>query len=240
MQIAVICAVVLTTTALAFCWAALHLLITVSEVLPVALYMGVTAVVLLPLPVLHRPTRRFFATTATRVLVPLQVTPHCLPANSVAACMPHATPVRVSMCALWSRALLWRACLLRLQEVTWADFLLADIFCSLSKSTSDFAAAMCHMASGARPQPSMPSGQQPAGLLLAPSPHACVSPYILHAGPVLRSLAVPTYQRPAWCSPIAPPMLTALCLPYIIRFVQCLRVHRTTGNKAQVGLEMLC
>ncbi|KAJ9530396.1 hypothetical protein QJQ45_000778 [Haematococcus lacustris] len=34
------------------------------------------------------------------------------------------------------------------QEVTWADFLLADMLCSLSKSSADFAQSMCHMATG--------------------------------------------------------------------------------------------
>lgn len=87
-----------------------------------------------------------------------------------------------------------------MQEVSWADFLLADIFCSLSKPSADFASAMCHLATG----------------------------------PVMQSLAFPTYTPPAVCNMVSVPMLLALCLPYIIRFIQCLIVFRNTGAKAQV------
>ncbi|KAL6751081.1 EXS family-domain-containing protein [Haematococcus lacustris] len=42
----------------------------------------------------------------------------------------------------------WMRVMLPLDEVTWADFLLADMLCSLSKSSADFAQSMCHMATG--------------------------------------------------------------------------------------------
>ena len=36
------------------------------------------------------------------------------------------------------------------------------------------------------------------------------------------------------CSPLGTHVLLALCLPYIIRFVQCIRVARATGSTAQL------
>ena len=54
------------------------------------------------------------------------------------------------------------------------------------------------------------------------------------AGPVMQGLVAPGYLAPSFCSSISPPMLAATILPYLIRFVQCLVVYRTTGNKAQV------
>eukprot|EP00200_Dunaliella_tertiolecta_P018303 CAMPEP_0202397092 /NCGR_PEP_ID=MMETSP1128-20130828/389_1 /ASSEMBLY_ACC=CAM_ASM_000463 /TAXON_ID=3047 /ORGANISM="Dunaliella tertiolecta, Strain CCMP1320" /LENGTH=440 /DNA_ID=CAMNT_0048999977 /DNA_START=228 /DNA_END=1547 /DNA_ORIENTATION=- len=87
-----------------------------------------------------------------------------------------------------------------LQTVSWADFLLADILCSLSKSCADFSRAICW----------------------------------LSTGPVMQSLVVPSFRAPEVCSPTATPQLVALCLPYIIRFIQCFIVHRTTGKRAQL------
>ncbi|GFR39905.1 hypothetical protein Agub_g410 [Astrephomene gubernaculifera] len=92
--------------------------------------------------------------------------------------------------------------LLPVQEVSWADFLLADIMTSLSKSSGDLAKAA-------------------AALMAGPGLHTLA----VQGGPGSPSLAV---------DPLALPVLLALCLPYIIRFVQCLIVHRTTGNRAQL------
>jgi hypothetical protein len=36
------------------------------------------------------------------------------------------------------------------------------------------------------------------------------------------------------CNPIALPAIAALCTPYLIRFVQCLHVHRATGATPQL------
>ncbi len=56
------------------------------------------------------------------------------------------------------------------------------------------------------------------------------------AGPALHSLvaAGAAGAAPRVVDPLAAPVLFAMCLPYIIRFVQCLIVNRTTGNRAQL------
>lgn len=36
------------------------------------------------------------------------------------------------------------------------------------------------------------------------------------------------------CSPVAVPVLVALMLPYIIRFIQCITVYRATGKRSQL------
>ena len=61
-------------------------------------------------------------------------------------------------------------------------------------------------------------------------------------GPSLQKLVATRFKGPpGFCSPLAPLSMTAICLPYAIRFVQCLIVYRTTGNTNQVwgcGLEL--
>jgi hypothetical protein len=61
------------TTAAAYCTATLAGARLLAALLPWLTYGCVAAVVLLPLPVLHRPSRHFFAATAARVLLPFQV-----------------------------------------------------------------------------------------------------------------------------------------------------------------------
>ncbi|KAG2444639.1 hypothetical protein HXX76_001383 [Chlamydomonas incerta] len=92
--------------------------------------------------------------------------------------------------------------LVPVQEVTWADFLMADIATSLSKSSADL----------------------------------CKAALTLLAGPALHSLvtAGAAGAAPRVVDPLAAPVLFAMCLPYIIRFAQCLIVNRTTGNRAQL------
>ena len=53
-------------------------------------------------------------------------------------------PSRMFFCETAQRVLL------PLQEVTWSDFLLADMFTSLAKGNRDFAQAMCGAATGGR------------------------------------------------------------------------------------------
>lgn len=50
----------------------------------------------------------------------------------------------------------------------------------------------------------------------------------------MQSLAFPSFQPSAICAPTGLLGLLGVCLPYLIRFIQCLIVFRTTGNKAQV------
>lgn len=91
--------------------------------------------------------------------------------------------------------------LLPVQAVSWADFLLADMFTSLAKSTGDMAQAVCTMATG----------------------------------PSLQQLSSPSFRPdPSLCSPLSTLGLAAVCLPYLIRLLQCLIVWRTTGNTSQV------
>jgi hypothetical protein len=52
----------------------------------------------------------------------------------------------------------------------------------------------------------------------------------------MQHLMLPGFSPSALCSPVSPWLLAALCLPYIIRFIQCIIVYRSTGNKAQVGM----
>lgn len=59
-----------------YCWAALSSVLIAAELLPLLLYCGLVIVVLLPLPLLHRASRQFFATTCQRVLLPMQVRLH--------------------------------------------------------------------------------------------------------------------------------------------------------------------
>jgi hypothetical protein len=61
------------TLAALFCWAAFSSAIRAAEVLPLLLYSGLVMIVLMPLPLLHRASRQFFATTCQRVLLPAQV-----------------------------------------------------------------------------------------------------------------------------------------------------------------------
>ncbi|KAG2487531.1 hypothetical protein HYH03_013811 [Edaphochlamys debaryana] len=97
--------------------------------------------------------------------------------------------------------------LVPIQDVSWSDFLLADIMTSLSKSTGDLSKAWS----------------------------------ALLAGPALTSLANTSTTSAAEngtevrvVDPLGLPVLIALCLPYIIRFIQCLIVYRTTGNRSQL------
>ncbi|GLC58347.1 hypothetical protein PLESTB_001349000 [Pleodorina starrii] len=92
---------------------------------------------------------------------------------------------------------------LPLQEVSWADFLMADIMTSLSKSSGDLAKTAA----------------------------------VMVTGPALHSLALTGAlggSGQPLVNPLSPPVLLAICLPYMIRFVQCVIVHRTTGNRSQL------
>lgn len=51
---------------------------------------------------------------------------------------------------------------------------------------------------------------------------------------MIKALADPAYLPASLCDPLGPLVLGALCLPYVIRFVQCLRVNHSTGSTAQV------
>jgi hypothetical protein len=51
---------------------------------------------------------------------------------------------------------------------------------------------------------------------------------------MLLSLPFVSHDESGTCNPIALPAMAALCLPYFIRFVQCLYVHRATGATAQL------
>ncbi|GAX82419.1 hypothetical protein CEUSTIGMA_g9847.t1 [Chlamydomonas eustigma] len=55
-------------------------------------------------------------------------------------------------------------------------------------------------------------------------------------GPSLRHLSAPNAPNvlPALCSPLSTLSVTAVCLPYLLRFVQCILVYRSTGKTAQV------
>jgi hypothetical protein len=55
-----------------------------------------------------------------------------------------------------------------------------------------------------------------------------------------RHLRTPLTRRvcthaPQVVNPVAVPVLCALCLPYAIRFVQCLLVNRATGARSQLA-----
>jgi hypothetical protein len=117
---------------------------------PPLIYSIMLVILLLPFTVLYQDTRRFFATTAWRVM----------------------TPIR---------------------GVTWADFLLADILTSLAKGISDVERAVCLMASGS---------------VMSPAADVC--------------------NDASWVIP------AGLALPYLWRFLQCLRVHADTGAKPQL------
>ena len=104
--------------------------------------------------------------------------------------------------------------LLPLQAVSWADFLLADMFCSLSKSMGDLASAFCIIGS---------------------------SSYSLAFGSSLfdrRSTPfftlVSNHPTEGLCSPLSLLSMSAICLPYAIRFVQCLIVYYSTGKTSQI------
>ncbi|PNH10464.1 SPX and EXS domain-containing protein 1 [Tetrabaena socialis] len=100
--------------------------------------------------------------------------------------------------------------LLPFQEVSWADFLLADIMTSLSKSFGDLAKAA-------------------AALLAGPALHTHM--LVLGSSTSILGVAAPA---PRVVDPLALPVLLALCLPFAVRFVQCLVVNRTTGNRSQI------
>ncbi|GIL87417.1 hypothetical protein Vretifemale_15533 [Volvox reticuliferus] len=89
--------------------------------------------------------------------------------------------------------------LLPFQDVSWADFLMADIMTSLSKSSGDLAKVAA----------------------------------VVVTGPALHALALGVSSKQL-VNPLAPPVLLAICLPYMIRFVQCIIVNRTTGNRSQL------
>ena len=50
----------------------------------------------------------------------------------------------------------------------------------------------------------------------------------------MQDLVVPSFKPSDVCAPTAAPQLVAMCAPYIIRFIQCIIVYRTTGRNAQV------
>jgi hypothetical protein len=52
---------------------------------------------------------------------------------------------------------------------------------------------------------------------------------------VLAGLLGSAPADPATCSSLSWHALLALCWPFIIRFVQCIRVYAATGNSAQVS-----
>lgn len=67
--------------------------------------------------------------------------------------------------------------------------------------------------------------------------HVCQAsstPYA-HTGPALQQMANPEFDQNWLCGPLAPPVLGAMVLPYVIRFIQCLIVFRTTGSSSQVN-----
>ncbi|EFJ43538.1 hypothetical protein VOLCADRAFT_96344 [Volvox carteri f. nagariensis] len=90
--------------------------------------------------------------------------------------------------------------LLPFQDVSWADFLLADIMTSLSKSSGDLAKTVA----------------------------------VMVTGPALHVLTAVDATGKQLVNPLAPPVLLAICLPYIIRFIQCIIVNRATGNRSQL------
>lgn len=55
------------------------------------------------------------------------------------------------------------------------------------------------------------------------------------SGPSLRHLSHPGFKGPSSiCRPLSLLSMGAVCVPYLIRFVQCLTVYRSTGNTSQV------
>lgn len=50
----------------------------------------------------------------------------------------------------------------------------------------------------------------------------------------MQELAIASFKPSGTCDPTAAPQLVALCVPYVLRFVQCLIVFRTTGKSTQV------
>eukprot|EP00891_Asterochloris_glomerata_P005844 jgi/Astpho2/5844/e_gw1.00080.60.1_t len=79
------------------------------------------------------------------------------------------------------------------REVTWSDFLLADVLTSLAKPLSDAERAVCHLLTG---------------------------PVMLPASTVCGSSS--------WL------IAFTLCLPYVWRLCQCIRVYRDTGARPQL------
>eukprot|EP00798_Chlamydomonas_sp_ICE-L_P024690 gene24690-10321_t len=173
---------------------ALHLY-GIAEYVPLFLYCGVSILLTLPLNVLCRATRQFFASTILRVLLPVQ-------------------------------------------EVSWADFLLADMFTSLSKSTHDFTRAMCTMATASLSKSTR--NLTHAMCTMATASLSKSTRDLTHAmctmatGPVMRTLTHGSHEPAPICAPLSPLVLGALVLPYFIRLVQCIIVYRTTGNGAQL------
>ena len=56
-------------------------------------------------------------------------------------------------------------------------------------------------------------------------------------GPSMQRLVSPRFKgSPAICSPLSILSMAAVCLPYAIRFVQCIIVYSNTGNTNQVGV----
>lgn len=102
-----------------------------------------------------------------------------------------------------------RRVLLPVQNMLWSDFLLADVLCSLSKSAADLARAVCTMAAG------------PILKGLAASPSSS-------------SLGPAPLAEPPLCSPLSPLVLSALCLPYAVRFVQCMQAFHHSGSVPQL------
>lgn len=109
---------------------------TRSERVPLVLYLALFLLVVLPLPIFHPSSRLFFLRTVQRVLMPLQVRSPAQRGGRAA-------------CRARARAAAHATALPNAQEVSWADFLLADIFCSLARSSADFSYALCVLVTGA-------------------------------------------------------------------------------------------
>jgi hypothetical protein len=191
------------------------------EYVPGLTYTALALLLLLPANVLARSSRLLFARTSGRVLVPLQ-------------------------------------------DVSWADFLLADMLTSLAKSCMDLERSLCHMATGERATPGSrrlgAAAREPPPRLGAAawepppaerdrdaaqrlgraSPGGCgadaadAAAAAAAAGPMLLALPFVPHDEVETCNPIALPAMAALCTPYLIRFVQCLHVHRATGATPQL------
>lgn len=95
--------------------------------------------------------------------------------------------------------------LVPVREVTWADFLLADVMTSLAKSSMDFERATCLMLSGKN---------------------------VVHLRGQAADLT--SSSSGSVCGPLAWHSITALCAPYFIRLLQCLQIFYTAGVVPQL------